>query len=148
MQIRRLREGNEEAACRVIEEVKFVADGLVGVSADAGYMRTFLADDRNYLIIATVDDKPVGFVLGYECARVDGPRSMMFLYEIGVEETHRRKGIGRALIEELKRCCVARGCCKMFVPTSASNKAAMALYRSADGKGGADPDAATFGWSW
>ena len=147
MQIRRLREGDEEVAIRVVEDLKFVMDEIVGVSMDPAYMRGFLADDRNYLIIATVEEQPAGFVLGYELPRVDGPRSMMFLHEIGVEETHRRKGIGRALIEELKRCCVARGCCKMFVPTSASNKAAMALYRSADGKGGADPDAATFGWS-
>jgi len=148
MQIRRLVTGDEEAAVRVVQEVKFAEDGIVGVSVESACMRTFLADDHNYLIIASAGDEPVGFILAYELPRVDGPRPMMFLYEIGVAESHRRKGIGRALVEELKRHCTTSDCCKMFVPTRASNEAAMALYRSAGGEGGADCDAASFWWKW
>ena len=148
MEIRRLGEGDAHAAVRVVQDVKFEEDGIVGVSVEPAHMRTFLSNDCNYLIVASAGDKPVGFVLGYELPRVDGPRPMMFLYEIGVAKSHRRKGIGLALMEELKSYCAARGCCKMFVPTSTSNEAAMALYRSAGGEGGADPDAAAFCWRW
>jgi GNAT superfamily N-acetyltransferase len=71
----------------------------------------------------------------------------VFLYEIGVVEQHRRKGIGRALIEHLIATAKADGCWKMSVPTNRSNKAAMALYRSAGGEEGA-ADATGFWWNW
>jgi len=148
MEIRRLVEGDEEAACRLIEQVKFVIDAVVGVSLDPAGMRALLADDRAYLIAAYVDDRPVGMVYGYRFPRLDGARPMMFLYEAGVLEQYRRRGIGRALVEELKRFAMESDCRKMLVLTQASNEAAMTLYRSAGGEGGAEPDGAGFWWDW
>ena len=136
MQVRRLGVGDERWAARVVEEVKLAGDGITGVTVDPEYLRTFLAHEQNYLLGAFEGETPVGFILGYELSRCDGNRPMMFLYEIGVLESCRRRGIGRALLEELKRWCVARRCKKMFVPTSASNTAALALYRAAGGMGG------------
>jgi ribosomal protein S18 acetylase RimI-like enzyme len=148
MEIRRLIPGDEDAACRVVEQVKLAAEEVVAPSVDRAYMRSFLADERNYLITAYVDGALAGFILGYDLARVDGARPMMFLYEVGVDQPYRRRGIGRALVEELKRCCNARNCVKMFVSASASNAAAMALYRAAGGVGGPQSDAAAFEWRW
>ena len=45
MQIRRLLPGDEAIGIRVVEEVKFVEDGIVGVPADLDALRTFLADE-------------------------------------------------------------------------------------------------------
>ena len=148
MQIRRLLPGDEAIGIRVVEEVKFVEDGIVGVPADLDALRTFLADERCALIAALDGDAPVGMVLGYELPRIDGPRPMMFLYEIGVLEPYRRRGIGKALMDALEQHCQARDCRKMFVPTSATNAPAMALYASAGGRGGAAPDSAMFEWRW
>jgi len=147
VQIRRLLEGNEEAARRVVEELKFTMDAIAGVSVDPACMRAFLADDRHYLIAAYADETPVAFLLAYQLARVDGPASMMFLYEIGVQEQHRRMGTGRALVEELKRLARENGCIKMFVGTNTSNEPAMALYRCAGGARAAS-DEAEFEWKW
>jgi ribosomal protein S18 acetylase RimI-like enzyme len=147
MTIRRLREGGEHTAVRVVEDLKFRMDEVVGVSVDSAYMRAFLADDRHYFIVASVEDEPAGYVFGYRLSRFDGRPPQVFLYEIGVVEHHRRKGIGRALVEELKDVAKADGCRKMFVPTSRSNEAAMALYRAAGGEEGAT-DATAFWWEW
>ena len=147
MRIRRLLEGDEDAACRVVEELKFTMDEIAGVSVGPACMRVFLSDDRNYLIAAYADETPIGFLLGYQLARVDGPASMMFLYEMGVHEQYRRRGIGRALVEELKRLAKENGCIKMFVGTNTSNEPAMALYRSAGGVRAAS-DEAEFEWNW
>jgi len=143
----KLLEGDADAARQVIDKLKLAMDGVVGVSLDLAYMRTFLSDDRHYLIAAYADDTPVGFILGYRLHRVDGPRSMMLLYEVGVLEQYRRRGIGRALVDELKRLAEENGCLKMFVATETSNGPAMALYRSAGGVRVAS-DAAGFEWSW
>lgn len=148
MQVRRLVARDEEAACQLIEQVKCVIDDLPEVSPVPSDMRALVTDDRAYLLGAYVDDTPVGLAYGYCFPRLDGPRPMMLLYEVGVLGHYRRTGIGRALVEELKRFATERGCRKMFVPTATSNKAAMALYRAAGGEGGPDPNAATFWWKW
>ena len=67
---------------------------------------------------------------------------------MGVAEQHRRRGIGRALVEEIKRLARVDGCRKMFVLAGRGNEAAMALYRSAGGtEGDADPSV-SFWWNW
>jgi len=147
MEIRRLLQGDENAAVRVIEDLKFRMDKVAGVSVDPAYMRTFLADDRHYFIVAHVGDDPVGYAFGYRLCRFDGRTPVMFFYEVAVLEHHRKRGIGRALVEELKRLAKTDGCGKMFVPTNRSNEAAMALYRSTGGKEGAT-DAMAFWWNW
>jgi ribosomal protein S18 acetylase RimI-like enzyme len=147
MTIRRLRQGDEHAGVRVVEDLKFRMDNVVGVSVDPAYMRGSLADDRHYLVAAYVDSEPVGLVFGYRLSRLDGRPPMMFVYEIGVAEGHRRRGIGRALIEEIRRLADNEGCRNMLVPTNTSNEAAMALYRSAGGEQG-DADGTEFWWDW
>jgi len=147
MTIRRLRDGDEDAAVRVLVDLKFRMDEVVGVSVDPGYMRNFLADDRHYFVVAYVGEEPAGYVFGYRLSRFDGGPPVMFIYEVAVVEHHRRRGLGRALIEEVKRLAQEDGCRKMLVPTNRSNEAAMALYRSAGGEEGA-ADATAFWWNW
>ena len=59
MTVGRLHEGDEDAAVRVVEDLKFRMDEVVGVSVDPAYMRRFLADDRHYFIVACVADEPL-----------------------------------------------------------------------------------------
>jgi ribosomal protein S18 acetylase RimI-like enzyme len=58
---------------------------------------------------------------------------MMFFYEIGVGETHRRRGIGKQLVGVLKDICRIEDVMKMWVPTSHENIAATRLYASTGG---------------
>ncbi len=147
MTVRRLREGDEQAAVRVVEDLKFRMDEVVGIRVDPDYMRAFLADDRHYFVAAYVAEEPAGYIFGYRLSRFDGRPPMVFVYEVAVAEGHRRRGIGRALIEEVKRLAREDGCRTMFVPTNRSNEAAMALYRAAGGEEG-DADATAFEWNW
>jgi ribosomal protein S18 acetylase RimI-like enzyme len=61
-------------------------------------MTNFLSNPDNYLIIAIDDNIVAGFVVAYELQRVDRNQKLMFLYEIGVLKTHRKKGIGTVLM--------------------------------------------------
>lgn len=135
-EIRRLRPGDEATAREVVALFK-----SSNISAEEA--RSFLSNAQNHLIVAEVDGKMAGFVLGYELNRVDSARSMMFLYEIGVAEQFRRKGIGRALVRELERTCLEHGFLKMFVLTNESNLAAIPLYQTTGGRREED-DAALF----
>ena len=57
----------------------------------------------------------------------------MFLYELAVDEAHRRRGHGRALVGALAALARERGCTGMFVFVDDDNEAGRAVYRSAGG---------------
>jgi ribosomal protein S18 acetylase RimI-like enzyme len=113
---------------------------------DAAALRAFLADPRHHLLIATVDGQPAGFVTAIELLHPDKPRPEMFLYELGVDEAFRRRGVATALMDRLVGLCHERGCGELFVLTDEANDAAMATYRKAGG--GREPDSVMFLWSW
>jgi len=136
MDIRRLITGDEQTAREIVTAFR---SSQVSIE----YLSDFLADERNHLIAALVDQRPVGYTLGYELQRIDGRGPMMLLYEIEVAPHHRRRGIGRALVEQLKRACRKRGFAKMFLSTEESNSAAIALYTSTGAERG-HPDTVGF----
>jgi len=91
----------------------------------------FLAGNKNILIAALVDGKPVGYAIGYLLERVDRGTPMLLLYEIEVACEHRRQGIARSIIDALKRIANEAGTYKMWTLTDRANDAARALYRAA-----------------
>jgi len=89
-----------------------------------------LRDDGTIFLVAFEDEEPVGFVFGYVLPRRHGPPTTLFVYEIGVDESHRGRGIGGELMQRLAR---EAGAEEGFVLTDADNEAANALYRSVGG---------------
>ena len=57
----------------------------------------------------------------------------MFLYELGVHEPFRGRGLGQALAGALASLARERGCYGMWVLTGTGNAAAQAVYTRADG---------------
>ena len=92
----------------------------------------FLSEPGHHLLIAYVDGEPVGMVTGVEMTHPD-KGTEMFLYELGVDEAHQRRGIGRALVSALATLARERDCYGMWVLTDDDNAAAMAAYRAAGG---------------
>jgi ribosomal protein S18 acetylase RimI-like enzyme len=97
-----------------------------------------LADPRTLMLVAFDGGRPVGFVLAHELPRRHGDRSKLFVYEVDVAETHRRRGIASALLEQLAGLARRRGIRVGFVLTEEDNAAANALYGSAGGTSAAD----------
>lgn len=111
-------------------------------------VRAFLANPANTLLIAYVAGQPAGFATGHELQRLDGEKPMLFLYEVGVTEEYRGRGIGTALVSRMARIGEERAFCEMFVLTNESNTPAMRMYRSAGGMRHPDRDIAMFEWQW
>lgn len=106
----------------------------------------FLADGRHHLLIAYVDDRPAGFVTGVELFHPDKPKPEMFLYELGVDEAYRGRGIATLLLQRLVQLCDERGCGTMFVLTDEDNAAARATYAKAGGE--PEPAGIMFIWNF
>ena len=106
---------------------------------------TFLDHDGHHCLIAFVDDTPAGFVTGVEIHHPDKPPEML-LYELGVDDRFRRKGVGTALVRALRDIAHDRSHRGMWVLTEPDNDPAIRTYRAV---GGADePEvAALFEWT-
>jgi ribosomal protein S18 acetylase RimI-like enzyme len=93
-----------------------------------------LGDEATIFLAAFDGDRPVGFVFGYELPRRHGAPSILFVYELDVDEAHRRQGIATRLMTELERIARERGITEGFVLTDPGNDAANALYASVGGE--------------
>jgi aminoglycoside 3-N-acetyltransferase I len=111
--IRRLGPGDEDVVRRLAEKEPQTA---------------LLADDRTLFVAAFDGSEPVGFAFGYVLPRRHGRPAAMFVYELGVDEAHRRQGLGRRLMQEL-----LAGQEEAYVLTELDNDAANALYASLGG---------------
>ena len=60
-----------------------------------------LADERTLFLAAFEDSTPIGFVLAHVLPRRHGDPAHLFVYEIGVHDEFRRKGVGTALMQRL-----------------------------------------------
>ena len=108
-----------------------------GGDADPAAIEEFLAD-RNCMLVAAVEDGiVVGTLDGYALRRPHSRRPEFLLYEIDVAAEHRRRGIGRALIDTFADEARRRDAENVWVLTHRSNEAAVALYRAC----GFEPDA-------
>jgi ribosomal protein S18 acetylase RimI-like enzyme len=130
------------------EELVRAADALFDDPSDPAAVRAFLANPQNTLLIAYVEEKPAGFISGHELQRLDSTRPMIFLYEVGVAEAFRGRGIGTALVRALAGRAEEGGAGEMFVLTNEANEPAMRMYAAAGGVRNEDRDIAMFEWHY
>jgi aminoglycoside 3-N-acetyltransferase I len=117
--VRRLGPGDEDV-------VRKLAEGAAHLA--------LLADEHTIVLAAFQGKQPIGFVYGYELLRMDGAPSMLFVYELDVDEAYRRRGIATSLMTELVEIARSRGIAEGFVLTEPENAAANTLYESLGGE--------------
>ncbi len=125
IEVRRLGIGDEDKAVEIAEKV-------YGRRIGPEDVRGFLANPSNYLLGAYIRGEFAAFLAAHELQRNDGLPNMMYLHRIDTVDKHRRKGAAKACIGELKRMCVERGICKMWVISD--NEIAGKLYASTGGR--------------
>ncbi|MGA7173407.1 MAG: GNAT family N-acetyltransferase [Candidatus Dormiibacterota bacterium] len=89
--------------------------------------RRFLAEHGHHILIAYDGEGAVGYVTGVETTHPD-KGTEMFLYELAVAQSHRRRGIGSALVRQLAEVARHCHCYGMWVATEIANRAARATY--------------------
>jgi aminoglycoside 3-N-acetyltransferase I len=92
------------------------------------YLRQLLGGD-SFIAVAAIENKTVvGGIAAYELKKFEQQRSEIYIYDLAVAETHRRRGIATALINELKKIAVARGAYVIYVQADIVDEPAIALY--------------------
>lgn len=98
----------------------------------------FLNAADHHLLLAYDGADVAGMITGVELTHPD-KGTEMFLYELGVLEQFRNRGIGRALVRALADLAVRQGCYGMWVLTEDDNRAAIRAYTAAGGRLGDRP---------
>jgi len=96
----------------------------------ADYTQQLLASDYFIALAALKDKEVIGGIAAYELKKFEQERSEIYLYDLAVDEKHRRKGVATALIQELRKISAARGVWVIFVQadTNVEDEPAIALY--------------------
>jgi len=82
--------------------------------------------------VALDDGLVVGFATAVHYINPDKPPEL-WINEVGVAASHRRRGCGKKLLSALFRAGRRLGCVEAWVLTEPANTAALHLYRSAGG---------------
>jgi len=135
IEIRRLAPGDDALVLAAMH--------LFDNAAKPDAVARFLGDRRHNQKIAIADGKPVGFVRGVELTHPD-KGTEMFLYELAVDERHRRLGIATELVAALRALARKQGCYDMWVLTDHDNDGALATYR----KSGTDEESSHVMLTW
>jgi aminoglycoside 3-N-acetyltransferase I len=109
---------------RAFEDV----DRYCGNQPSGDYLRKLLESETFIAIAALTGSVVVGALVAYELKKFEQEVSEIYIYDLAVEESHRRAGIATALIHELKKIAVARTAYVIFVQADIGDDPAIALY--------------------
>ena len=103
-------------------------DTYTGAPPGNEYLERLLGSDTFIAVAAFDGDQVVGGVAAYVLPKFERERSEIYIYDLAVAETHRRRGVATAMIAELQRLGALRGAYVIFVQADYGDEPAIALY--------------------
>jgi aminoglycoside 3-N-acetyltransferase I len=99
-----------------------------GNRPDETYLKKLLGTSAFIALAAIKGDEVVGGLAAYELTKFEQPRSEIYIYDLAVDEGHRRERIATNLILELKKIATARGAYVIYVQADHGDDPAIELY--------------------
>lgn len=95
---------------------------------DDAWLAHQLGRETIILLVAESEGAIIGGLTAYELPKLEAARSEIYLYDLAVAETHRRRGVATALIAELQHIAADTGSWAVFVQADYVDPPAIALY--------------------
>lgn len=92
------------------------------------YCERLLGTNHFIALAALQDGAVVGGIAAYELHKFEQERSEIYIYDLAVSASHRRRGIATALINKLQAIASQRGVYVIFVQADLGDDPAIALY--------------------
>lgn len=128
----RLLDGNDVALMRAMLNLfgDAFADRMHYGSAqpDDAYLARLLGSENFVAVAAFAGQQLVGGLAGYALPKFEQPRTEFYIYDLAVDEAHRRQGFATAMIAALQQLATQRGYCGIFVQADHGDDPAIALY--------------------
>ncbi|MFQ5817065.1 MAG: GNAT family N-acetyltransferase [Terriglobia bacterium] len=119
MQIRPYRDGDFHALYQLDQ-----ACYPPGIAYSRSALRAFLAEPDAQAFVAEQEGRLIGFVLVARQGRTLG-----HIITLDVDADHRRRGVGRTLLEHAERWLAAQGIARVWLETAVDNEAAVAFWQ-------------------
>jgi aminoglycoside 3-N-acetyltransferase I len=81
-------------------------------------------------LVALAGEEVIGGLAAYELIKFERERKEIYVYDLAVAADHRRRGMAKSLMNELKRIASERGAYVIFVQADPPDAPAIALYES------------------
>lgn len=105
-------------------------DKVTTLPASNETLLRLLRRDHFHVVAAMCEGKVIGGLTAYELEMYTEAVTELFIYELGVEQAHRRQGMGRALIGFARELCRSRSLSVLYVPALAHDARAVAFYEA------------------
>jgi aminoglycoside 3-N-acetyltransferase I len=132
MRIRRLGPGDVAAACaldRLFGELFEDRESDADRPQPDVWVEGLLERADFVMLVAEDGGTLVGGLLAYVLDSLEEARRQMYLYDLGVAGSHRRRGIATALIANLQALAAEIGAADLYVQADPEDAPALALYR-------------------
>jgi aminoglycoside 3-N-acetyltransferase I len=104
------------------------ADAFSANPPEDDYLEDLLAKDHIIPLVAVLDGEVIGGMVAYELDKFEQARREIYIYDLAVDEAHRRKGVASALIARLGEIASGRGAWVIYVQADYGDEPAIALY--------------------
>lgn len=92
------------------------------------YLERLLSSSNFVAVSAFSGGRVIGGATAYVLPKFEQARSEMYIYDLAVDEGHRRQGVATAVIGELRKLAAERGVYVIFVQADHGDEPAIALY--------------------
>ena len=92
------------------------------------YLRKILGNNTLLVLAAFANNEIIGGLVAYELVKFEQERSEIYIYDLAVAESHRRRGVATALIGQLRDIARQRGAWVIYVQADYGDDPAIALY--------------------
>lgn len=92
------------------------------------YLTSLLDKEHFITLVAMHSNQVVGGLVAYELHKFEQPRSEIYIYDLAVEKSFRRRGIATELINALKQIAEQRQAYVIFVQADDGDEPAIQLY--------------------
>lgn len=132
MEILKLAAGDETLACATFGMMSEVFEHE-GEPVSLGYARRLLARTDFWALVAVDGDEVIGGLTAHALPMTRDETTELFIYDIAVRTDRQRRGVGRALMNELFTLGTAAGIGVYFVPAENEDVHALDFYRAVGG---------------
>lgn len=106
------------------------ADAYQGAPPSDAYLQRLLSKPTVIALAAEAEGAVVGGLVAYVLEKFEQERSEIYIYDLAVLASHRRQGIARDLIVQLKRLAADLGAYVIYVQADLGDDPAIQLYTS------------------
>ncbi|WP_291176292.1 AAC(3)-I family aminoglycoside N-acetyltransferase [Hyphomicrobium sp.] len=92
------------------------------------YCESLLAKEHVVILVALEGEEVVGGLVAYELDKFEKARRELYIYDLAVSKTHRRRGIATSLIGHLREIAARRDVWVIYVQADYGDAPAIALY--------------------